>query len=230
MMRLALCIKGLALGTLVFAVACTSSPAAPTANPNTSPVVVPFTPSPQDVTLPTLLPTVVLAPTSLVPTTAPIAVTVVPSITPVQVTATAFVTARPKATATPAETVTPIPDNLPQVFVTAMHVEPATPKANEGGTFFVTFQNASGKDQGYNWAVEIWDTDNLKRPYGLTTPQNSPMPVGVTNLSSTGWTVKGLGECHAFRARVVARDDEDNRQTFIQPDGSILWLDFQVCP
>lgn len=116
------------------------------------------------------------------------------------------------------------------MFVTALRVEPATPKADQGGTFFVTFQNSSGKDDGYNWAVEIWDTENDKRPFGLTTPQNSPMPVGVSNYTSTGWTVKGLGECHAYRARVIARDDEDNRATFIQVDGSILWLDFSVCP
>jgi len=64
----------------------------------------------------------------------------------------------------------------------------------------------------------------------LTTPQNSPMPQGSVNLTSTGWTVKGLGECHGYRARVVARDEDDNRAAFIQPDGSILWLDFTVCP
>ena len=133
-------------------------------------------------------------------------------------------------TTTPAETATPFPEGVPHVFVTALRVEPATPKASDGGTFFVTFDNQSGKDDGYNWAVEIWDSENTKRPFGLTAPQNSPMSQGVTNLSSTGWTVKGLGECHAYRARVVARDDEDNRMTFLQPDGSVLWLDLNVCP
>lgn len=229
-MRVAFCLTCLTLCTLFVVAACSSSPTLPTTVPNGSTVVVPFSPSPQDVTLPTLLPTVVIPPTSLIPTNPPVPVTVIPTITPIQVTATAVVIPRPKPTATLAETVTPIPEGLPKVFVTTMHVEPATPKANVGGTFFVTFQNASGENQGYNWAVEIWDTDNLKRPYGLTTPQNSAMPVGVTNLTSIGWTVKGLGECHAYRARVVARDEDDNRETFIEPDGNIFWLDFSVCP
>lgn len=116
------------------------------------------------------------------------------------------------------------------MYVTGLRVEPTTPKASQGGTFFVTFQNAGGEKQGYNWAIEIWDVDNAKHPFGLTTPQNSAMPPGVSNGASTGWNVKGLGECHAYRARVVSRDADDNRTTFIQPDGSILWLDFNVCP
>lgn len=177
--------------------------------------------------MPTLLPTVTAAAAQATPIV--IVVTATPTDTPTPIALTRAPT-KPLATPTPAETATPIPEGVPKVFVTALRVEPTTPKAAEGGTFFVTFQNASGQDDGYNWAVEIWDAENTKRPFGLTTPQNSPMPQGVTNLTSTGWTVKGLGECHAYRARVVARDDEDNRMAFIQPDGNILWLDFTVCP
>jgi hypothetical protein len=202
----------------------------PTAISNGPTVIVPFTPNPQDAPLPTLLPTVVVPPTSLPMTNPPTAVPSVPTVTPIQVTVTVPGPTRPPLTATPAESATPFPEGLPQVYVTALRVEPATPKADAGGTFFVTFANESGKDQGYNWAVEIWDAENTRRPFGLTTPQNSAMPVGVTNLTSTGWTVKGQGECRAYRARVVARDEDDNRTTFIQRDGSILWLDFTVCP
>lgn len=214
-------------------VACASPTPPATVVSDAPTVLVPFTPNPQDAVLPTLLPTIVLPPTAVVvvATSIPGGVTTVPIATPIQVTATVPAVTRPPTTiAAPVETSTPIPEGFPKVFVTALRVDPATPKADVGGTFFVTFQNASDKDDGYNWAVEIWDTENDKRPYGLTTPQDSPFPVGITNLSSTGWTVKGLGECHAFRARVIARDDEDNRQTFIQANGTILWLDFSVCP
>lgn len=213
-------------------VGCASPTPPATVISNAPTVLVPFTPNPQDAVLPTLLPTVVLPPTVVivVVTSTPNAVSSVPTATPIQVTATVPAPTRPPTTAAPVETATPFPEGLPKVFVAALRVDPAIPKADMGGTFFVTFQNASGENQGYNWAVEIWDTENDKRPYGLTTPQDSAMPIGTTNLTSTGWTVKGLGECHAYRARVIARDDEDNRATFIQPDGTILWLDFSVCP
>lgn len=215
----------LALGTACSA----NAPAPATAVTTGATVVVPFTPNAPDLQFPTLLPTVTAPAVASQPTAIVIVVTATPTETPTVQAVTRAPTKPPEPT-TPAETATPFPDGVPKVYVTSLRVEPATPKADQGGTFFVTFQNVSGQDDGYNWAVEVWDTENDKRPFGLTTPQNSPMPQGVTNLTTTGWTVKGLGECHAYRARVVSRDDEDNRATFIQPDGSILWLDFTVCP
>jgi hypothetical protein len=214
---------------VLFVTACAAPGPAPTTPLNAETVVVPFTPNPQDVPLPTLLPTVVVPPTQPAIT---VLVTAIPTITPIPLTATVarVATQLPRATATPAESATPFPEDVPKVFVTALRVEPATPKASDGGTYFVTFQNASGENTSYNWAVEIWDTENSKRPFGLTAPQSSAMPMGVSTFTSTGWTVKGLGECHAYRARVVARDEDDNRSPFIQLDGSILWLDFTVCP
>ncbi len=214
---------------LMFTQGCTAPSPTPTAISGGATIVVPFTPNPQDVALPTLLPTVEI-PTQSSASPSPVVITEIPSITPVAVTVTRRPPTRAPQTPTPAESATPFPEGLPKVFVTALRVEPATPKAAVGGTFFVTFQNASGENQGYNWAVEIWEGENTRRPFGLTTPQNSPMPLGTSNYTSTGWTVKGLGECRAYRARVVSRDQDDNRATFLQPDGSILWLDFTVCP
>ena len=215
---------------LCFIAACVAPSPAPTTIPNAATIVVPFTPNPQEAPLPTLLPTVQVS-TQAPASPIPVVVTAIPSVTPIPLTATRNAPAPTNAPPpTAEETATPFPEGLPHVFVTALRVEPATPKAEVGGTFFVTFQNASGKDDGYNWAVEIWEAENNRRPFGLTTPQNSPMPIGTSNYTSSGWTVKGLGECRAYRARVVARDDDDNRATFIQPDGSILWIDFTVCP
>ena len=221
--RLALVIAALGASGLG---ACNGAP--PPNTPNiAAPTVVAFTPDVTDLQTPTLLPTVTVAAQTATP------IVIVVTATPTWTTTPAPITrppTTPAVTAAPAETATPLPEGVPNVFVTALRVEPAQPKATEGGVFFVTFQNTSGRDDGYNWAVEIWDTENDKRPFGLTTPQNSPMPQGSVNLTSTGWTVKGLGECHGYRARVVARDEDDNRAAFIQPDGSILWLDFTVCP
>lgn len=220
---------------LFFTSACATSAPAPTAISNAPTVILPITANAPTIPLPTLLPTVDLGITQ----PAQNATTEIPTITPVPQTATGPASTRPPGntvhpSATPgnttSETATPFPEGMPKVYVTALRVEPATPKADVGGTFFVTFQNASGENQAYNWAVEIWDADNNRRPFGLTTPQNSAMPVGVSNFISTGWTVKGLGECHGYRARVIARDEDDNRVEFIQPDGTILWIDFSVCP
>ncbi len=221
------CIALFSSALLLFT-ACAAPGPAPTAPLNDGTVVVPFTPNPQEVPLPTLLPTIVVPPTQPAIT---VLVTAIPTITPIPLTATVAraATQPPRPTPTSAETATPFPEDVPKVYVTALRVEPATPKASDGGTFFVTFQNASGENQGYNWAVEIWDAEDNKR-FGLTTPQNSTMVPGISNLTSTGWTVKGLGECHAYRARVIARDEDDNRSAFIQPDGNVLWLDFSVCP
>ncbi len=207
--------------------ACSAAPP-PTPMIGAPTMIVAFTPSVSEAPPPTLLPTVTVAASQPTPVVIVVTATPPPSPTSAATIVRAATTAR--ATAAPAETATPFPEGVPHVFVTALRVEPATPHAPDGGTFFVAFDNQSGQDDGSNWAVEIWDTENVKRPFGLTTPQNSPLPVGVSNLTSTGWTVKGLGACHAYRARVVARDDEDNRMPFLKPDGSILWLDFTVCP
>jgi hypothetical protein len=110
-----------------------------------------------------------------------------------------------------------------------MRVEPTSPKADTPGTFFVTFQNNSGENLAHRWAVETWRAEEQK-PFGLTSPQNSPMPVGEFSLPSTGWAPRGQGECVFYRAKVVALDEGGNRSDFIRPDGSILWLDFTVCP
>lgn len=221
----AMCATALA----AISIACSATPAPVTPNPAAPTVLVAFTPSVPDLQYPTLLPTVTGAAVQ-----APSPIVIVVTATPLPSPTAQVTPVRPatsvRVSPTPAETATLFPEGVPHVYVKSLRVEPATPKANEGGTFFVTFENASGRDDGFNWAVEIWDADNTKRPFGLTTPQNSPMPQGISNLTSTGWTVKGLGECRAFRARVVARDEADNRTPFIQPDGSILWLDFNVCP
>src|SRR5581483_12006943 len=57
-------------------------PPAPPTNPNSPTVLVPFTPSTQELELPTLLPTVTIPPTVVPVTVTPILVTVTPSPTP----------------------------------------------------------------------------------------------------------------------------------------------------
>lgn len=252
-------ILALSFVAIFFLMACTASTPPPPTLASVPTIVVASTANPQEIPLPTLLPTVAIpdtaipvtasavtaipvteSPVTAIPATiilvtaAPGGLTTIPTVSPIPVTATraAAVPTRPRLTNTPAApavTATPFPEGMPRVFVTALRVEPATPKADVPGTFFAMFRNVSAENQGFRWAVEIWDAEDNKR-FGLTTPENSTMVPGDSNHTSTGWLVKGLGECRAYRGRVVSIDEDDNRTTFLKPDGGELWLDFSVCP
>lgn len=212
----------------LLAACATPGPTTPTTVSNAPTIIVPFTPNPQEIPLPTLLPTVEIVASPIPITVAPVT-TEIPSVTPIAVTATVAQPTRPRATNTPDVTATPFPEGMPKVFVSAIRVDPPTPKADIPGNFTVTFQNASGEDLRYRWAVEIWREDERK-PFGLTTPHNSPMLPGETVLVSTGWAPRGQGECVFFRAKPVVLDEDDNRSDFIQSNGMPLWLEFNVCP
>lgn len=239
----------LLLVLLLFA-ACSSptpapSPIPPTTAPVSPTVPVELTPTAGVSELPTLLPTVTLvvptitnapAPTELAiasPSPSVVAVTAVANIPTITRAATRAATRVPPTqtlTQTPSSPPTPLPADVPQVLITALRVEPATPQAAVGPTFFATFKNDSGQERTYDWCVEVWEAEETKKPFGLTACQDATMPPGVTELASTGWTVKGLGECRAYRARATARDEEDNRTYFIQANGEFLWVNFTVCP
>lgn len=210
--------------------ACNSSPTStPTAIAPT--VVMPASPNPQEIPLPTLLPTVEII-TSPIPVTVTPLVTEIPSVTPMTTTPVVAATTaptRPPATEPPALTATPLPEGMPKVLVSAIRVDPPTPNPNTPGNFFVTFQNLTNENQGYRWIVEIRTADDDKR-FGETAPQNSTMPPGETTLISTGWAPRGMGECRSFRGKPVVLDEDDNRSDFVQANGMPLWLDFSVCP
>lgn len=239
-----------------FLTACTASTPPPPTLPSAPTIIVPSTANPQEIPLPTLLPTVAI-PDTAIPVTAgavtavpvspipvsPIPVTAapgelqtIPTVTPIPVTATraAVVPTRSPFTNTPAApavTATPLPEGTPRVFVTALRVEPATPKADVPGIFFATFRNVGAENQGFRWMVEIYEADSdKKQSTGETAKENSTMTPGDSSHTSTGWAPKGLGECRAYRAHAVSVDEEDNRTTFLKPDGGELWLDFSVCP
>lgn len=238
------------VAVLLFTAACSAPTPAPSPIPPTAVPVSPTVPieAPPTVSvseLPTLLPTVTLAvptitnsptPTEIAvasPLPSVVAVTAVsniPTITRAPTRAATRVPPTRTLTQTASAPPTPLPANVPQVLITALRVEPATPKAAVGPTFFATFKNDSGQERTYDWCVEVWEAEETKKPFGLSACQDATMPPGVTELASTGWTVKGLGECRAYRARATARDEDDNRTYFIQPNGEFLWVNFTVCP
>jgi hypothetical protein len=215
--------------SLILLAACgTPGPTTPTTVSNAPTIVVPVTPSPQEIPLPTLLPTVQIAVSPIPVTVAPVT-TEIPSVTPIAVTATVVQPTRRVATATPKVPATPFPEGMPKVLVSAIRVDPPLPKADTPGNFIVTFQNRSGENLGYRWVIEIWREDE-EHSFGITDPQNSTMPPGETVLISSGWAPRGQGDCVFFRAKPIALDEDDNRTDFVQANGTPLWLDFNVCP
>jgi hypothetical protein len=200
------------------------------------------------VELPTLLPTVTNAPlptiTNAPPPTSPAAPTTAalasPSLVPVTVTAEANIPTVTRASTrvvtrvppTPAatETVMPLPAGEPPVVISALRFEPTTPKANEGPTFFATFLNRSAENQGYDVCIEIWRAEDVKQSFGLTACQDTPMPPGTTQVILGGWAPRGQGDCQPYRARAIARDEDDNRTPFVEANGQVVWVDFNVCP
>ncbi len=121
------------------------------------------------------------------------------------------------------------PTPRPDLYVTQLRIDPPSPVRSESPEFYVTFSNTTAAPRTHRWCVEIWDPRNSRNSFGVTTCRSREMPVGVSELDATGWRIR-VGQCLLFRARVVWEDEGRNRIPFTQPDGSDLWLDFQVCP
>jgi hypothetical protein len=119
----------------------------------------------------------------------------------------------------------------PGVYVTALRVSPPDPHRGLGMAFFATFLNTTGAEKGFRWRVEIWRTEPTKNSFGITDGKNRTIPTGSNELDTTGdYKVTGIAACLPLRARVISEDDEMRRTPFTKPDGSELWLEFQVCP
>jgi len=120
------------------------------------------------------------------------------------------------------------------VHATAIRVSPAQPIAGtDYVTFFVTFNNSSGKTQPLKWIVKIWSPDNSTKSFGETSAQSNDVPTGTSEIASAAnWRTNPIA-CQAFYARVywVNTDVTADPVEFKKPDGSAGPLtNFQVCP
>ncbi len=177
-------------------------------------------------TLPALTPaTLPPDPTSAaLPTITPLSV---PTLSAAGRTATAeTLAAQTSATNVPAPTAV-LGENI---FVTGLRMNPSPAKNAQPPTFFATFLNTTGESRSVNWCVEIWRPDETKKSFGVTTCRPRTLPPGTSEASSSDWKVSGIGACTPFRARAIGLDQDQARTPFTQPNGSPLWLDFQVCP
>jgi hypothetical protein len=171
--------------------------------------------------------------TVVVPTSSPIpptATAVPPTATVIQPTATL---PPPSATRIPATATTAASPTVafpPGVYSTGVRVDPPEPRAGRPIAFYGKFLNTTGSPQRYNFCVEIFKPDNLRRSEGITTCTSQEVPVGESELQSTGWVVNQIGECVLYLAYPIFEDSSNARTRFLKPEGGEIWQDFRLCP
>lgn len=126
----------------------------------------------------------------------------------------------PTRTRTPSRT--PTVNAPPGVYATSIRLDPTTAYRGQNVTFYVTFLNTTGTQQGFRWRIRIYTPDNSKNSFGDTAPLNNTINVGTSELASdNGWAVRGAGGCMDLIARVFQVDPDTKQETeFVKPDRS----------
>lgn len=125
--------------------------------------------------------------------------------------------------------------NAAGVFATAIRVSPTQPVSGpDYVTFYVTFNNTSGKSQALKWHIKIWSPASSTQSFGETAKQINDIPAGTSEVASAAnWRTNSLN-CEPFTARVYWLNSDvnfGNPNEFKKPDGSPgPQLNFQVCP
>ena len=96
----------------------------------------------------------------------------------------------------------------------------------------MTFLNTRGSPTGFRWRVRVFKPDNLRSSLWDTSPRNSSIPVGATELATAdNWHLSGNIDCTALVAQVFWVDPETQQEgEFAYPGGKPVLLNFQVCP
>ncbi len=124
--------------------------------------------------------------------------------------------------------------NAANVHVTGIRVSPSQPVAGpDYVTFYVTFNNTSGKTQALKWFVKIWSPANTTQSFGETAKQINDIPSGTSVIASAAnWRTNPMN-CEPFTARVYWLNSSvnfGNPVEFTKPDNSAgPQLNFQVC-
>lgn len=210
--------------------AATNTPIPPTATaPATAVPPVPATTAPTVIEQDSVTPTPVV-PTEILPSPTAVPATPSPTFTapsPARLAATLAPSSTPKPTEKPTEAF------APGVYVTGLRSEPADPKNLQHIAFFATFVNTTGATANYRWCIDIWDPNNSKHSFGITSCRDSgAIPVGTNEIKAIDDTYRIVsgGQCLPLRGRAVWIDQNNARIPFTQPDKSIFWYNFQVCP
>ncbi len=176
------------------------------------------------------------------PTPTPVLVRVTPTFEPTAIATepppTATITSTPEPTATRTLTPRPTPTRPrltltptipPGIYVTAIQVEPTTPKSNQEPVFHVTFLNTTSRVQKYRWFVKIYKPEETSS-FGETARGEREIPLKTSQLLSLASWKTLIMECTPFIARVFWVDAENQVHELLKPDGNSPAKGFNVCP
>lgn len=224
----------------------TRAPSPTPFNAPTSAAVVPTNAAPIPITVaPTSAAPTAMPPTNELPTVAitivvtsgPTAAPIIPTSLP---TATIQPTSVPSATSTPPSptvtipppTNTPLPSFPPDVYVTALSINPMPAKKNQNADFTATFLNTTGSPRNYDWLVLLYDPNKTgpNKGFGESTQMRATIPVGQSTHTLTHVPATGPGGCITLYARVGWKISAFEKPIFPNTGGDPVTVYFDVCP
>lgn len=186
---------------------------------------------PPDNELPTTAVTMVVITSE--PTATPELPTLLPSAT-MQPTQPSIATITPlPATATlPLPTRTPLPSVPPDVYVTALTIDPNPAFKNQNAAFTATFLNTTNSPRSYNWIILLYDPNKSgpNKGFGESTEVPVTIPVGQSTLTINHIPAKGPGGCVSLYARVGWKISPFEKPIFPNTVGDPVTVYFDVCP
>lgn len=118
----------------------------------------------------------------------------------------------------------------PDVYVTALEVQPSSPLRGQQVSFSATFLNTTGGARSYDWLVLIFRPGQSKS-FGESAHQAIDVPPGRSQASlPPSWKLTGSGDCESFIAQAYFRDADKNRFPFNSIGGKTVSVNFSVCP
>lgn len=131
---------------------------------------------------------------------------------------------------TPTNTPAPTLNIAPGIYASNVRVEPPQPRAGDDMRFTVDFVNTKGHAETTTWCVEIFTPESLAKSVGISSCVRQEIPEGANALTGVEWKQQQIGACTPYLAKAIFLDNAKARFTFLQPDGTIHYLNFTVCP
>lgn len=166
-----------------------------------------------------------------------VAVTIV--IVTIEPTATlASPTLQPSATDTPIPVTathpppTRTPSFPPDVYVTALSINPSPAHKNETATFTARFLNTTDGPRNFDWLVMLYDPNKSgpNKGFGESTQVPITIPVGESTFHINHIPATGPGGCVNLYARVGWKISAFEKPIFPNTNGDPITVYFDVCP
>lgn len=117
----------------------------------------------------------------------------------------------------------------PDVYVTALQVQPGDPRGGQPVAFVATFLNTTGEPKSYDWLVLIFRSGQTK-PFGESAHRGITVSPGTAKFTAEGWKTGRVMECESFVAQAHFRDSDKNKYPFKSLKGDVVSTGFSVCP